>query len=104
MHTRADSRTYVGRLEASAQAVYIVDAVGVERLNPPALGFGWGVDAIGDSTELARTLLADAGGTEPTAEACRLFIRQILSRLPQDGFTLQRDTVSSWLRRFVTAA
>lgn len=104
MHTRADSRTYVGRLEAGRQALYIVDAVGVERLTPPEHGFGWGVDAIGDSGELARALLLDASGGEPGADACKLFSAQILSRLPQDGFTLQRDTVCAWLRRLVTAA
>jgi hypothetical protein len=58
---------------------------------------------VGDPTlELARVLLTDAGGTEPPADACRLFADQILSRLPRDGFALQRETVGAWLRRYVT--
>lgn len=101
MNTRADPRTYVGRLEAGAQAVYVVDAVGVERLCPPDLGFGWGVDAVGAMSELAHTLLTDASGTEPGADTCKQFGLQILCRLPHDGFTLQRDTVAAWLRRTV---
>lgn len=101
MRTRPSSRTYVGRLEAGSQAVYVVDALDVQRLTAPETGFGWGIDAVGDTAELAHTLLADAGAGTPSADACSRFTEQILSRLPHDGFTLQRDTVSAWLRRTV---
>ena len=47
-------------------------------------------------------LLTDASGSEPPADICRRFSQQILSRVPQDGFALQRETISAWLRRVVT--
>ena len=101
MRTRADSLTYVGRLEAGSQAVYVVGADGVERLAAPDGGFAWGLDAAGAAAGLAHTLLADASGSEPAADACSRFSAQILSRLPHDGFALPRETVSAWLRRVV---
>ena len=97
-----DSRIYVGRLDQGAPAVYAVDARDVERLLPAGEAFQWGMDAGSATLELARVLLADAGGSEPPADACRLFADQILCRLPQDGFALQRETVGAWLRRYVT--
>ena len=101
MNTQLDQRTYVGRLEAGCQAVYVVGAEGVERLCPPLEGFGWGVDAIGAPAVLARTLLADSTGAEPGPDAARRFATQVLARLPHDGFTLPREAVSAWLRRTV---
>src|SRR6185436_10581235 len=97
-----DSRIYVGRLDEGLPAVYAVDATNVYRLLPHAEGFVWGQRAGDAALELARTLLTDAGSGEPPEEACRLFSEQILARLPHDGFALQRDTVNSWLRRYVT--
>jgi hypothetical protein len=47
-------------------------------------------------------LLTDASGSEPPADICGRFSQQILSRVPQDGFALQRDTINAWLRRVVT--
>lgn len=102
MPTPTDSRTYVGRFEAGAQMVYVVDSEGVERLDPPAGGFGWGRDATGSTEELARLMLTDVTGIEPGQDACQSFTAGILSRLPHDGFALQRDTVGAWLRRTVT--
>jgi hypothetical protein len=96
----SDSRIYVGRLVGGEPAVYAVGAATVDRLHPPTAGFGWGAGA--DASELARVLLTDASGAEPPPEACARFAQQILSRLPQDGFALQRETVDAWLRRFVT--
>jgi hypothetical protein len=46
-------------------------------------------------------LLTDASGSEPPENVCRRFADQILSKLPRDGFALQRDTVNAWLRRTV---
>ena len=97
-----DSCIYVGRLDESGPAVYAVGATAVEKLLPGTEGFAWGTDAIDPALELARVLLADAGGSEPSADACQRFTEQILARLPHDGFALQRDTVSAWLQRFVT--
>ena len=101
MYARQPSRIYVGRLDGGSQAVYVVDAVGVERLEAPREGFGWGADPVGDTAELAHALLADAGAGEPTPHTCARFCEQVLNRLPHDGFALQRDTVSAWLRRTV---
>ena len=73
----------------------------VERLDSTGDELRWGA-AAGDATlEFARVLLTDAGGTEPPADACRTFSKQILRRLPEDGFALQRETVNAWLRRYV---
>ena len=96
-----DSRIYVGRLDQGIPAVYAVDAASVERLLPASGAFDWGGDAGESALDLARVLLADAGGSEPPADACRLFAAQILARLPPDGFALQRETVGAWLRRYV---
>jgi hypothetical protein len=96
-----NSRIYVGRLNHGRPAVYAVESAAVERLLTDAGNFAWGKGA-GDATlELARVLLTDAGGVEPPNDACRGFSEQILSRLPADGFALQRDTVNAWLRRYV---
>lgn len=98
-----DSRIYVGRLEGGVlPAIYAVDAATVERLHPTGEPLQWGAGATDAASALARVLLADAAGTEPPAEVCRRFSRQILGRLPQDGFALQRETVNAWLRRAVT--
>lgn len=97
-----DSRIYVGRLDEGRAVVYVVDARSVDRLLPAGEGPHWGPEAGETTLDLARVLLADAGGTEPPADACRRFADQILLRLPQDGFALQRETVGAWLRRYVT--
>ena len=96
-----DSLIYVGRLEGGCPAVFAVGAGGVERLHPAGLAFGWGADAGDDAEELARALLTDAAGVEPPTDVCRSFSKQILASAG-DGFALQRDTVSAWLRRYVT--
>ena len=96
----SSSRIYVGRIDQGRPTVYAVEAVSVERLHPGD-DLRWGASA-GDATlELARVLLTDAGGSEPPADACRGFSEQILTRLPDDGFALQRETVTAWLRRYV---
>ena len=101
METR-DSRIYVGRLDGGLPAVYAVDADSVERLHPAGEALEWGADVTETSSTLARVLLGDAAGAEPPADVCRRFSREILGRLPRDGFALQRETVSTWLRRAVT--
>jgi hypothetical protein len=101
MNIHSNTHTYVGRLEAGCQAVYVVGSESVERLSPPLEGFGWGADAVGLPATLAHELLADASGADPGAEAARRFAAQVLARLPHDGFTLPRDAVSAWLRRTV---
>lgn len=93
-------RIYVGRLDDGRPTVYVVDTAAVERLHP-AGELQWGAHAGEATLELARVLLADAGGAEPPADACPRFAEQILARLPEDGFALQRDTISAWLRRYV---
>jgi hypothetical protein len=97
-----DSRIYVGRLERNRPVVFAVGTATVERLDPPGEGFGWGMDASGDTLALARVLLTDASGSEPPADVARRFADQILSRVPHDGFALPRETVNAWLRRVVT--
>ena len=98
----SDSRIYVGRLERNRPVVFVVGTDTVERLDPPGKSFGWGMDAAGDAVELARVLLTDASGSEPGSDVSRRFADQILSRVPQDGFALPRETVNAWLRRVVT--
>ena len=99
--SQPDSRIYVGRLDNGLPVVYAVDATKVHRLLPAGEGFEWGPSAGDAAVALARVLLTDAGADEPPADACARFSRQIISRLPQDGFALQRDTVNAWLRRYV---
>ena len=94
---------YVGRFEEDGPVVYVVGAADLERLDPIAEAFDWGADAQGAAVELARALLTDASGAEPPENVCRRFAEQILSKLPRDGFALQRDTVDAWLRRALAA-
>src|SRR5688500_15619977 len=99
--SNTESRIYVGRLDNGRPAVYSVGALSVERLHPAgARDFQWGTGYAEPAHELARVLLADAGGSEVPADACHRFAEQILLRLPHDGFALQRETVEAWLRRF----
>jgi len=100
MDTR-ETRIYVGRLEEGRPEVYAVGQISVERLEPTADPFEWGTDPAA-AHELARVLLTNASGSEPPADICRRFCQQILSRVPQDGFALQRDTINAWLKRVVT--
>lgn len=93
------SRIYVGRFEEEGPVVYAVGTAELERLHPLAEPFDWGADAHGAAVELARVLLTDASGSEPPENICRRFAEQILSKLPRDGFALQRETVNAWLRR-----
>jgi len=93
------SRIYVGRFEAEGPVVYVVGADDLDRLHPLAEPFDWGKDAQGAAVELARVLLTDASESEPPENVCRRFADQILSKLPRDGFALQRETVNAWLRR-----
>lgn len=95
------TRIYVGRVEDGRPEVYAVGNMSVEPLHPAGEAFEWGSDAAA-SLPLARVLLTDASGSEPPADVCRRFSEQILSRVPEDGFALQRDTVNAWLRRVVT--
>lgn len=99
--TTPDSHIYVGRLEGERPAVYIVGTTSVEPLDPTGDAFDWGPGGAAAALELAHALLADASGSEPSAEVSRRFAEQILSRLPRDGFALQRETVNAWLRRVV---
>jgi len=99
--TTRESRIYVGRLDGGVPAVYAVDATSVSRLHPGER-FDWGADG-GDAVQvLARALLTDAAGSAPHPDVAHRFSAQILSRLPRDGFALQRETVNAWLRRVVT--
>jgi hypothetical protein len=97
------SRIYVGRFEAEGPVVYSVGTDDLDRLHPLAEPFDWGADAHEAGVELARVLLTDASGSEPPENISRRFAEQILSKLPRDGFALQRDTVNAWLRRAVAA-
>jgi hypothetical protein len=98
----SDARIYVGRLEPSRPAVFAVGTTSVERLDPPSEGFAWGVDAGDEAIALARVLLTDASGSEPSRSVSRRFASQVLRRVPPDGFALPRGTVQAWLRRVVT--
>ncbi|MGH2836878.1 MAG: DUF6166 domain-containing protein [Thermoleophilaceae bacterium] len=93
------SRIYVGRFQEEGPVVYAVGATDVDQLRPIAGSFDWGAEAKASSVELARVLLTDASGSEPPPNVCQRFANQILSKLPRDGFALQRETVNAWLRR-----
>ena len=96
-----ETRIYVGRLEEGRPEVYAVGAMTVDRVDPAGDALEWCTDPAA-AHELARVLLTNASGSEPPMDICRRFAQQILSRVPQDGFALQRDTINAWLRRVVT--
>ena len=96
------SRIYVGRVEGGVPTVYAVGAVSAEPLESPGgAPFAWGAGAGAGADRLAHAILTDASGSEPSEDVCRRFCEQILTRLPTDGFALQRETVNAWLRRVV---
>lgn len=99
--TERDLCIYVGRLEDNGPVVYAIETDDVVSLEPSGGPFGWGRDG-GDATlELARVLLTDASGSEPPADVCNRFVRDVLGRVPSDGFAIHRETVNAWLRRVV---
>jgi hypothetical protein len=84
-------RFYVGRMESSRPAVFVVgDAV--RRLNG---SFDWGSDDDG-SRMLAAGLLRDASGRRPSSEHVGRFLQDVVARLPADGFVLAADYVEHW--------
>ena len=97
-----DTHIYVGRLDAGSHAVYAVGPATVERIEAAGDALGWGADAPHAGLILARLLLNDASGTEQSADVCRRFDEQVISRLPYDGFAIPRAIVNAWLRRVVT--
>jgi hypothetical protein len=102
--TTPDPCIYVGRLEADGPVVYAIETDAVVSLEAVGGPFGWGADG-GDATlELARVLLTDSAGSEPPADVCRRFARDVLGRVPNDGFAIHRETVNAWLRRVVPAS
>jgi hypothetical protein len=84
-------RFYVGRMERSQPAVFVVgDAV--RRLDGT---FDWGSDDPG-SRRLAAGLLRDASGRRPAADRVGRFLEEVVVRLPSDGFVLAADYVQHW--------
>jgi Family of unknown function (DUF6166) len=84
-------RFYVGRVESSHPAVFVVgDAV--RRLDG---AFDWGTDDPG-SRKLAAGLLRDASGRRPSSERVGRFLHDVVARLPADGFVLAADYVEHW--------
>ncbi len=84
-------RFYVGRMERSRPAVFVVGD-GVHRLDGP---FDWGSDDAG-SRQLAAGLLRDATGRRPSSERIGRFLQEVVARLPADGFVLAADYVEHW--------
>jgi hypothetical protein len=99
---RFESCIYVGRLEEEQPAVYVTGSRSVEPLGFARRSFDWGTDAPDGGLALARALLTDASGAEPSADVCCRFADEIVRRLPPDGFALPRDIVNAWLHRVVT--
>jgi hypothetical protein len=59
--------------------------------------YAWGRPGIG-SRELARALLFDATGSAALAERfCRDLTHQVVARLPEPEFALERDDILAWL-------
>jgi hypothetical protein len=61
------------------------------------MGFAWGRRGLG-ARELSRSILHDATGSAALADRlCRDFTHDVVARLPQLGFELDREDVLSWL-------
>jgi hypothetical protein len=61
------------------------------------VSYAWGRPGIG-SRELARALLFDATGSAALAERfCRDLTHDVVARLPEPEFALERDDVLAWL-------
>jgi hypothetical protein len=61
------------------------------------MGFAWGRRGL-FARELSRSILHDATGSPALADRlCREFTHEVVARLPQLGFELDRDDVLSWL-------
>ena len=65
----------------------------------PPVGFAWGRVGIG-ARELSRSILLDATGNAMLAERhCRELTHQVISRLPEPRFELDREDVLAWIAR-----
>jgi hypothetical protein len=63
----------------------------------PTVFFAWGRQGIG-ARELARALLFDATGNAALAERyCRDLTHDIVARLPEPAFALDRAEILAWL-------
>jgi hypothetical protein len=61
------------------------------------MGFAWGRRGLG-ARELARSIIHDASGSAAIADRfCREFTHEVVARLPEVGFELDREEVLSWL-------
>jgi hypothetical protein len=59
--------------------------------------YAWGRPGIG-ARELARALLFDATGSDVLAERfCRDLTHEIVARLPEREFALERNEILAWL-------
>lgn len=96
-------RRYVGELDRGGRRVWVEDGEGHRPLpcrgeGPPG-GFVWGRVGIG-ARELSRSILLDATGNAMLAELhCRELTHQVISRLPEPRFELDREDVLAWIAR-----
>jgi hypothetical protein len=62
-----------------------------------AVTYAWGRTGLG-ARELARALLLDATGSTVLAERfCRDLTHEIVARMPEPRFALERDEILAWL-------
>lgn len=93
---------YVGRRPRSTE-VFVVTALTVERLEHrryrtlAAFDWGRGSDWTGQ-TELAYALLADLTGHRPPDATTFALYREVVGRLPRDGFVVSDLDLEFWLQ------
>jgi len=68
----------------------------MDRRHHPSRGFGWGAQTVG-SISLAHSILWDVLGGETSDGLAITFAGDVLSRLPDDAFTLHEAQVRDWL-------
>jgi len=70
---------------------------GLRYSSGAVIEFAWGRAGLG-ARELARSILTDAAGDRGADELqCIAYVHEVIARLPQAGFELDRADVLAWL-------
>lgn len=92
---------FVGRRASAAAEVYAVSVTSVERLLSKAGARESGVDWHGNEAArmaLSNLLISRLIGERPSRDLQARFALYVLGRLPHEGFVLDFDDLSRWLR------
>jgi len=93
-------KTYIGRRYEDGNVVIVASGIKAEKLEHHVKhspdGFEWGYSGSGPS-ELARCILWDFLGKEPTPAAYRDFTRVFIVGNKEDSWSIDSTDIATWL-------